>query len=120
MANKNILDQLVRVEILDRPINPARSGVKNGNPWEIPPTQEAAIWQDGPFALQLEVPVPDAGPYKPGFYLLCGEPLTAAAVNDRGGAARIRINFNDRKTRLVSVDEVAAALADAPKLKVAS
>lgn len=120
MTNSSILDRLVRVEVLDRPIIAGRSGVKNGNAWTIPPAQLCAIWQDGPFAVQVEVPVPESGPFKPGLYFLGGEPLVAGAVNDGGGAARIRIKFNDRAVDLVPVAEVAAALAEPAKLKAAS
>lgn len=115
----SVIEKLVRVEVLDAPIVPARSGIKDGRAWTIPAMQQCAVFTSGRFPVMIEVPAPDASPYRPGLYLLSGECLTAAAVNDRGGQARLRISFNDRAVQLIPLDQVAAALASEVKAKAA-
>lgn len=106
----SLLNKLVRVEVLNLPIVPARSGIKDGRPWSIPALQKCAIHTGGPFAVKLEIPAPETSPYRPGIYFLSGDCLTEAAVNV-GGNARLRVSFSDREVVLIPFEEVAAAFA---------
>ena len=97
------LENLVRVQVTADPVIPGRSGSNERGPWSIPAKQRVAIWQgDDPFPIQMEIPFPDAGPYKPGFYLLSGRPFVVKALNNR-----TVIQFDDRAAVLVPFDAAA-------------
>jgi len=108
MSKLQSLDSVVRVEITDEPTIAGRSGVKDGKPWNIPTKQPAYLWQGDRYPTRLEFPVPESGPYKPGFYVLAGTPFKTGVV-----AGRIVVQFDDRAVLLVPVEVLAGLKAAA-------
>ena len=101
------IESAIRVEVTAEPIIPGRSGSNERGPWQIPAKQRCAIWQgNDPFPIVVEIVVPDAGPYKPGIYLLGGKPFKVGAVGNR-----TVIQFDDRAAELVPVDAAALKAA---------
>lgn len=93
------IDACVRLEVTDAPLIPGRSGVKDGKPWTIPTKQVAWLWQGDPYPTKIEIPSPESGPYRPGFYLLAGTPFKVGVT-----AGRVTIQFDDRAVSLVPVE----------------
>lgn len=109
--DRNALDAIVRVELTDEPIIPGRSGTNERGPWTIPPKMPAYLWQGDKYPTRIEIPVPDAGRPRPGFYLLAGSPFS---VGVRG--SRTSLQFDERAIVLVPVE----ALQDAKSSKIAA
>lgn len=104
-----LFDAIVRVEVTDEPIIPGRTGNNERGPWTIPPKHPCYLHQGDRYPVRIELPVPEAGRPRPGFYLLAGKPFKVGA-----NAGRVTIQFDDRAIELVSLDEVLAALKAAP------
>lgn len=114
MKDQTAIDTIVRVEVTDEPIIPGRSGTNERGAWTIPPKHPCWLHQGDRYPVRIELPVPEAGRPRPGFYLLAGTPFKVGA---NGG--RVNIQFDDRAIQLVSVDDLLAILSKAPGLKVA-
>jgi len=116
MNDPTKLDAVVRVEVTDEPIIPGRSGTNERGAWTIPPKHPCYLHQGDRYPVRIELPVPEAGRPRPGFYFLAGSPFKVGV--ERG---RVSMQFDERAVELVAVDEVMSALGKAPaKLAAAS
>lgn len=99
---------LVLVEIDGSGIEPGRTYTDKttGQQRPLPGKQTGYIWQGGKYPVEVSLDVPDAGPYRPGFYFV-GGPIFSS-----GDYQRLQFK-GGRDLKLIAVDEVfdRAALA---------
>lgn len=106
---------LVVVEISDEPVEPGRTFTDKttGMQKPLPARQTGWLWSGKRHPIEVKLDVDDkAGPYRPGIYLLGGDIFNAAKFG--------RVEFNDRRLRLVRCSDAIVALGgDIGKLKAA-
>jgi len=104
MAKANGAEALILVEITDEPIISGRPFTDKSTGMTRPPfAKQAAYLHSGArYPIPFKIMVPEAGPYRPGMYLLGGETFKPGEWDG--------LKFSDRNLQLVAAADAVAEL----------
>lgn len=104
---------MIFIEITDEPIATSRpfSDKTTGETKPGRSRQNAYIHQGDRYPLKTMIAVPDAGPYRPGNYLIGGALFSSGTAKTQSGGDYAVLKFNDKAMTLTPVAEALKAFA---------